>query len=222
MIDFDYIECGDCLKLMQQIPDKSIDVTFTSPLYNRKRNDKYSFYSDTIDDYFSFLCAFTEECLRITKKHIIVNVQKNYYNKQDVFNYIGKYAQNIVEIIIWEKTNPMPASGRNITNAYEFFIVLGDKPLKAAATYVKNIISTSVNSNMPKEHKAVMKKEVCDWFINNFTNEGDIVLDPFLGLATTAISCVELNRHYIGFEISEEYFDIACKRLDEVEGVKVG
>lgn len=217
-MDYDYIECGDCLTLMKELPDDSVDVTFTSPPYNRKRNDKYDHYNDQINDYFGFLCAFTDECLRITKRHVIVNVQKNFYQKKEIWQYIGRYADKITEIVIWQKLNPMPAGGHNVTNAYEFFIVFGDEPLKSNNTYTKNIISTSVNSNMPKEHKAVMKKEVCDWFIKNFTKENDIVLDPFLGTGTTACVCVEQNRHYIGFEISEQYFDMACHRLDEVEG----
>ena len=44
-----------------------------------------------------------------------------------------------------------------------------------------------------------------------------VVTDPFLGSGTTAIACVNTNRHYIGFELDKDYYDIACKRLDEVE-----
>lgn len=207
---------GDCLELMKNIPDNSIDISFTSPPYNRKRNDKYEFYDDRLDDYFGFLCNFTDELLRVTKKHVFVNVQKNYYNKEDVFNYIGKYSKQIKEIVIWEKTNPMPASGKNITNSYEFFIVLGNKPLKGNSTYTKNIIHTSVNSNMPKEHKAVMKQEVSDWFIENFTEENDIVLDCFMGLGTTGKSCLKNNRSFIGIEINENYFNIAKEEIESL------
>lgn len=207
---------GDCLEVMKNIPDKSVDVSFTSPPYNRKRNDKYEFYDDRLDDYFGFLCNFTDELLRVTKKHVFVNIQKNYYNKEDVFNYIGKYSKKIKEIVIWEKTNPMPASGNSITNSYEFFIVLGDKPLKSNTTYTKNIIHTSVNSNMPKEHKAVMKQEVSDWFIENFTEENDIVLDCFMGLGTTGKSCLKYNRSFIGIEINENYYNIAKRDIESI------
>ena len=148
--------------------------------------------------------------------NLFVNVQKNYYNKEDVFNYIGKYSKQIKEIVIWEKTNPMPASGNSITNSYEFFIVLGDKPLKSNTTYTKNIIHTSVNSNMPKEHKAVMKPEVSDWFIENFTEENDIVLDCFMGLGTTGKSCLKNNRSFIGIEINENYFNIAKNDIESM------
>ena len=206
------IQRGDCLELMKSLPDKSVDISFTSPPYNRKRNDKYAFYNDSIDDYFTFLKCFTDELIRITKGNVFVNIQKTYYNKQDVFKYIGHYSKDICEIIVWEKTNPMPASGTSITNSYEMFIVFGKK-LKSNTTYTKNIISTSVNSNMPKEHKAVMKQEVADWFIDKFTKEGDTVLDPFMGTATTGVSCVSKNRNFIGFEIDKRYFELSRERL---------
>lgn len=206
------IKQGDCLELMKDIPDNSIDISFTSPPYNRKRNDKYKFYNDTIDDYLSFLKSFTDELLRVTKGNVFVNIQKNYYNKSEIFSYLGYYSDKICEVIIWEKTNPMPASGFNITNSYEMFIVFG-KSLKSNTTYTKNIISSSVNSNMPKEHKAVMKQEVSDWFIEKFTKEGDVVLDCFMGLGTTAISCQKFNRDFIGIEIDKNYFSIAKERL---------
>ena len=206
---------GDCLEILKTFTDKSVDVSFTSPPYNRKRNDKYENYDDTIVDYYGFLCNFTNELLRITKKWVFVNIQTNYYNRSDVYKYIGNYADKIQNIIIWEKTNPMPASGNNITNAVEYFIVLGNNSLKSNTTYTKNHISTSVNPQMDKIHKAVMKQEVSDWFIEKFTNENDLVLDPFMGLGTTGISCKKMNRDFIGIELDKNYYDIAEKRINE-------
>lgn len=204
----------DCFKTMKEMADKSVDISFTSPPYNRKRNDKYKNYDDDIKDYYKFLCDFTDELLRITKKYIFINLQKNYYNKKDIFKYIGKYSDKIVEIIVWEKTNPMPASGLNITNAYEFFFVLSDSALKSNTTYTKNIISSSVNSATTlKEHKAVMKQEISDYFIEKFTNVSDIVLDCFMGTGTTGVSCVKLNRNFIGIEIDKKYYEIAKERI---------
>ena len=207
---------GDCLEIMKEFADKSVDISFTSPPYNRKRNDKYENYDDTIEDYFGFLCNFTNELIRITKKWSFINIQTNYYNRSEIYKYIGEYADKIQNIIIWEKTNPMPACGNNITNAVEYFIVIGDKSLKSNTTYTKNHISSSVNSKMDKIHKAVMKQEVCDWFIDKFTNENDVILDPFMGLGTTGISCKKMNRDFIGIELNKEYFDIAEKRINEI------
>lgn len=206
---------GDCLEILKTFTDKSVDVSFTSPPYNRKRNDKYENYDDTIVNYYGFLCDFTNELLRITKKWVFVNIQTNYYNRSDVYKYIGNYADKIQNMIVWEKTNPMPASGNNITNAVEYFIVLGNNSLKSNTTYTKNHISSSVNSQMDKIHKAVMKQEVCDWFIEKFTNENDLVLDPFMGLGTTGISCKKMNRDFIGIELDKSYYEMAEKRIND-------
>ena len=54
-------------------------------------------------------------------------------------------------------------------------------------------------------------------FIELHTKEGDIVIDPFLGSGTTAVACLELNRHFIGIELSSEYCEIAKKRIREIQ-----
>lgn len=211
---------GDCLEIMANMKDNSGDISFTSPPYNRKRNDKYEKYDDTLDDYYGFLVKTIDNLLRITKRHVIFNIQTNYYNKQDVYKIIGKYADKIQQIFIWEKSNPLPANGHNITNSYELFIALGDKPIKSNTTYTKNHITTSVNSETTtKIHKAVMKQEVADWFIEKFTREGDIVFDCFAGLGTTMISCIKCNRDCIGIELNKEYIKIAKDRIKEAQNL---
>lgn len=207
---------GNCFDLFRDIGDNAVDHVFFSPPYNRKRNDKYSFYNDTLVDYYGFLFNLVQESLRVAKKHVFLNIQTNYYNKADVYKIIGAFAEKIVQVFVWEKTNPMPRGGRSIINSYELFIVLGDRPLLGKCTYTKNIIRTSVYSKMPKEHKAVMHPFVADWFIKNFTEESEIVLDPCMGVGTTAIACIKNNRNYIGFEISKEYCDIAEARISEL------
>lgn len=205
--------CGDCFNLLSKI---KCDIVFTSPPYNRKRNDKYKNYDDTIDDYFAFLVNFIESAQY--NKYLFLNVQTNFYNKQDVYKLIGKYYNKIQQIFIWEKSNPMPAQGYSITNAYEYFLVFGNKALKSNYTYTKNILTTSVNSSTTtKIHKAVMKQEVADWFIRNFTVDNDIVLDPFMGLGTTGISCKKYNRDFIGIEKNKQYYDIAMRRIKKEE-----
>lgn len=204
----------DCIEFIKTFPDKYFDVTFTSPPYNRKRNDKYEKYNDNVEDYFEWLVIVIDELLRVTKKHVIFNVQTNYYNRQDIYKLYGKYYNRIVEVIVWEKTNPLPASGLNITNAIEYFIVFGDEPLKSNKTYTKNILRTSVNSKMPKNHKAVMRQDVSDYFIGNFTSLGDKVLDPFLGMGTTGISCKKLGRDIYGSELVSDYYKEAVTNIN--------
>ena len=51
------------------------------------------------------------------------------------------------------------------------------------------------------------------YFVATYTNEGETVCDPFMGSGTTAIACIKEKRHFIGFELSKEYFDKAQKRI---------
>ena len=203
----------NCLDTMNKMKDNTVDIVFTSPPYNRKRNDKYEFYEDTKANYFEFLVNIINESIRISKGNVYVNIMKNYYNKQDVFKLLGKYHKDIHEIFVWEKSNPLPASGLSITNAYEFIICFGNS-LKSNKTYTKNHLTTSV-AKAYKEHKAVMNDKVASFFIENFTKPNDIIYDPFMGCGTTALVCKQLNRNYIGSEIIKQYCDIAEKRIQQ-------
>ena len=66
-------------------------------------------------------------------------------------------------------------------------------------------------------HPAVFPESLVADHIRTWSNEGDIVLDPFMGSGTTAKVARALNRKYIGFEISQEYVDLANKRLQETK-----
>lgn len=214
------ILCGDCMQLIKQIDDKSVDVCFTSPPYNRIRNDTYDLYNDTLEDYYKMIVDITDEMLRVAKREVIVNIQMILFNKVDVCRYIGNYADKMKGIVIWEKNNPQPATNPkndtfSITNAYEFFFVLsanGDNEFRAN-NKIKNIIKSNVNSEHFKGHGAVMKKDICEFFIRNFTKENELVLDPFSGMGTTALVCTQNNRNYIGFEVVPEYCQQSIERI---------
>jgi DNA modification methylase len=55
-----------------------------------------------------------------------------------------------------------------------------------------------------------------EYYIKKLTNEGDIVLDPYMGSGTVAEVCIKLKRRYIGFEINKEYWDLSNERIDLV------
>lgn len=207
---------ADCIELLPLIEDNSIDISFTSPPYNRKRNDKYQNFKDINHNWLEMNVLVIQNLLRVTKNYVFYNIQANYYNRQDVYKLIGIFYKEIVDIHIWEKSNPMPASGNSITNAVEYFLVLGSKSLKSNYTYTKNIITTSVNSNMPKEHKAVMKKEVVKHFISKFTKENDLILDCFFGVGTTGEVSIDMGRRFYGIEKQKEYYDMSVNRLIKI------
>ena len=212
----------DCLVGVKRIPDNSVDISFTSPPYNRIRNDKYSDYTDVLQDYYKMLVDITDEMLRVTKKDVIVNVQMQHFNKVEILKYLGHYSEKIKGIVIWEKTNPEPQRNYrekdksfSVTNAYEYFIVMNDNDASEFRAYgkIKNIIKSSVNSERFEGHGAVMKYEVAEYFIKNFTEVGDVILDPFMGMGTTAVACISQDRKYVGFELSENYIEKAKRRI---------
>ena len=66
---------------------------------------------------------------------------------------------------------------------------------------------------MRKSHKAMMNPKVAEFFLEKFTQEGDVIYDPFMGCGTTAIVSKKLRRDYIGSEIVKEYCEICEKEL---------
>lgn len=205
--------------------DKSVDCVITSPPYNRVRNDTYKFYDDNKTDYFELIDRFTEECLRVCKGYTIINIQQNHFNKHEIFKWVGKYYKNICGVVVWTKNNPQPGNNyheddntRSIGNAFEYIFVLSEdghdfRAYGKERTY--NHISSNVNTEHQEGHGAVMPEKICKWLIQKFTKKGDLILDPFFGTGTTGVCAIDLGRHYVGIEITEEYYKIAQSRIDD-------
>ena len=82
---------------------------------------------------------------------------------------------------------------------------------------VIHVVNASNQYTDKKLHPATFPEGLTDFFIKSFSDEGDVVLDPFIGSGTTAISAKKLGRKYIGFDNKKEYCEIAEKRLLELE-----
>ena len=84
--------------------------------------------------------------------------------------------------------------------------------LGRSMVYPTNVIHMATECSN-KNHSAVFPIDLPEWFIRLFTEPGDVVLDPFSGSGTTAVAAVELNRLYVGIDISREYCDLALNRV---------
>jgi len=79
--------------------------------------------------------------------------------------------------------------------------------------YPKTILKIKQEKGLHPTQKPV---GLMEYLIKTYTNKGDVVLDPTMGSGTTGIACVNTNRKFIGIEKDENYYNIACNRLNEV------
>lgn len=83
--------------------------------------------------------------------------------------------------------------------------------------YPRSIQKFNTDKAKGSFHPTQKPVALLEWLIKTYTNEGEIVLDNAFGSGSTLVAAVNTNRHYIGFETDEKYFDIACERLDSAE-----
>jgi site-specific DNA-methyltransferase (adenine-specific) len=81
--------------------------------------------------------------------------------------------------------------------------------------YPTNVLHLSTECSN-RGHSASFPISLPIWFIKLFTQEGDLVFDPFIGAGTTALACIKLNRHYVGIEMMEQYYNLAAQAIEKV------
>ena len=231
-----YIKQGDCLELMKEIPDKSIDLVVTDPPYVIETSgggicdDKSGIVKqfrehdlDSMKDGFSE--GVLDELCRVMKK---INIYLWCSQKQlfPLIRYFVEDKKCNFNLITWHKTNPVPACGNKYLTDTEYCLFFREKGVKIYGEFSTKFTYyvTPLNQKDKKvyNHPTIKPLDIIQNLVVNSSQGGDIILDPFLGSGTTAVACVNTNRHYIGFELDSQYYDIACKRLDEVEGVLNG
>lgn len=207
-MEYDYIERGDCLELMKELPDKSVDLIITDPPYGKKADKgtngfgsaKNRKYKGGWDSKIPEKAVF-DEMFRVSKNVIIFGG-----------NYFTQHLPPSNCWIFWDKKGDI--AFKNPFADGELIYTTFTKVVKKIVFRQQGFITDSKDK---RYHPTQKPSELVQMLIEQFSNEGDIILDPFLGSGTTAVAAVNTNRHYIGFELDEKYFDIACKRLDECE-----
>jgi site-specific DNA-methyltransferase (adenine-specific)/modification methylase len=183
---------------------------------------KYSNFSDNMpmDEYYIFHKKVLSEMLRVSKI-IFYNIQVVTGNKPAVFKLIGYFSEHIKDIVIWDKGYGQPAMHTGVLNAqHELILILGDNPIARAFTNpyfnrggLSNVWQIPRERSIYKKHGATFPKKLVEIILENFSKEGDIIYDPFMGSGTTAVVAKRMGRNYIGSETSQEYCTIAEERL---------
>lgn len=141
-----------------------------------------------------------ERCLHFTKQ------KKFKMFQQAVMVPMGNWAEKRLAKLsdadrIRDESRSLSGFGKNVSNW------LGKKNV-----YPTNVLHLATECSN-RNHSAAFPISLPSWFIKLFTEPGDIVLDPFIGSGTTALACIELNRHYIGIELMEEYYKLAIEAV---------
>lgn len=217
------IICGDAVTELQKIPNESVDLIVTDPPYgiSRELNCKGQRLGTTAKLNFNFgeWDTFNKDWFEIaltkTKGWMMT-----FCAKKDVGFFIdglGKKGFIAIDVLVWQKPDPIPLNAKSrFLNAWEA-IVIGKKPGAIwNSNYEHNIIKFQAPKGKSRIHPTQKPVELIKKLINLTTNDGDIVLDPFMGSGTTAVACLESKRNYIGFEISKEYWKQSLNRIENL------
>jgi DNA modification methylase len=239
------IHCADSLDIIKKFPDNCIDIVLTSPPYNFGINYENTNDVNIWEDYFNKLFNIFGECVRVLKDsgRIIINVQPMFSDYIPTHHLISNFFLKEGLIwkgeIIWEKNNYnckyctwgswKSPSSPYLKYSWEFVEIFCKNSLKKEG-YKNNIDieaeefkkwvygkwSIAPERNMKKyKHDAMFPEELVKRLLKLFSYKNDIVLDPFNGAGTTTKVAKQLNRKFIGIDISEEYCKTAEDRLND-------
>ncbi|MBI2600450.1 site-specific DNA-methyltransferase [Candidatus Daviesbacteria bacterium] len=235
----DYINkiiCGDCIEIMQKMPEKSIDLAVTSPPYNLKnstgngmkdgRGGKwanaqlqkgYHNYDDNMphDLYATWQRKCLEEMMRLLKDDGAI-----FYNhKWRVQDGLLQDRQDIVsgfpvrQIIIWHRNGGINFNRGYFLPTYEVIYLIAKKNFKLAPKANAYGDVWDIGQDLNNPHPAPFPVELIERIIGSTT--ANIILDPFIGSGTTAVVAKQLGRKYIGIDVSPEYCKMAENRIEK-------
>lgn len=219
---------GDCLELLKDIPDNSVDLVVTdcpyhivpggctnkgegNGIFQKENASNGKLFAHNEIDFSEWLPDVYRVLKPRTHCYIMCN-GRNLMRLQSEAEKVGFEYQNL---LIWEKGNVTP--NRYYMGACEFILMLK----KGKARTIRNASCPNilkVKNNVGKKHHPTEKPvELMQIFIVNSSDEGDIVIDPFMGSGSTGVACINTNRNFIGIELDEQYFNIASDRINRAK-----
>ena len=230
----------DVMEGMKLLPDKSIDIIITSPPYNKaglngvkadspknnwKPNIVYggdmSIDNKPEDEYQRWQIDFLNECHRVLKDDAsLFYNHKNRIHKGFIvspYEWILKSRMRVRQEITWNRgSNNNLAPYRYIpSNEIVFWLTKSKRVSFTRPVGLENKMETwNIGFKRNTEHPAPFPLEIPDTILACIPNDGDkIVLDPFMGSGTVAISAIKHSFRWLGFELLGEYVDMANNRI---------
>lgn len=234
---------GDCLEVMKEIPDKSIDMILCDLPYGTLKlkwdiiipfDKLWEQYDRIIKDNGAIVLfgsqPFTSQLinsnLKLFKYEIIwdkVNISnpmlakkqplKSHENICVFYKKQPTYNPQMTEGVVWNRGG----SGAKLSkhNAFDINIKRECKSDKTNLKYPKTIWVESNSNRTNRLHPTQKPVNLLERLIKTYTNEGEVVLDNCMGSGSTGVACLNCDRKFIGIELDEEYFDISVNRIFE-------
>lgn len=230
--ELDKVYCVDCYKAIKDVPDKSIDLIITDPPY-LIRNTKAGGVSelaksiqnmnDELEDN-NLTSGINEDILN---ELIRVSKTINMYiwcSKDQIPQYIKYFVlerQCAFDILCWNKTNAMPLFNNKYLTDKEYCLYFRKGAYCCPQSYedAKTIWYQPINIRDKElfKHTTIKPLNIIETLVRNSSKKGDIVLDCFCGSGTTCVAAKELERHFLGFEISKKWCGVAENRLNKID-----
>ena len=227
-----YLIKGDALKVLPEIPDDAVDLAIVDPPYNvlRSKNGYTRVEWDefgTVEEFSDFTTTYLKELERVVKKNGSIFVfwgEKHFFLFQDVLKSTNL---RCYKVVIWHYPNLIKgACNTRWVNTFDFIfhLVKGDKPYAFNAKFSKGEnrdvwIFTKPQTNFKgdkKVHPAQKPVSLYRRLIKMFSNEGDVILDPFAGSGTSLIAAIDMKRNCIAVERNEEFVKLTVERVKEL------
>ena len=220
---------GDCLEVMKDIPDGSVDLIVTDPPYKttsrgssggtggilkEEINKRGKVFKHNDIEFNEWL----PELYRVLKDTGHAYIMSNNKNLKNMLMEIENVGFNIYKTLIWAKNSPITNMYYMDSHEYIIFCRKG-KAKKINNCGTKSVLN--VDNPRNKVHPTEKPVELMEVLITNSSQEGDLVLDTFMGSGTTGVSCLNTNRNFIGIELDETYFNIAKERIEKAENEKI-
>jgi|SRR5690625_240081 len=211
---------GDCLEIMKDIPDKSIDLVVTDPPYlmnyktGRRKYDHR--FNDVIlgDNDEELIKDYIKECHRILKENTAMYIFCSIH-KIDLFKQELEKKFIIRNMIIWVKNNHTAGDlESSFGRKYEVLFLVNKGRKKFNGKRLTDIWEFDRVAGNEQRHQNQKPLELIERCIKKHSKEGDLIFDGFMGSGTTAIACHRLNRNFIGAELDEEYHNLATERYE--------
>jgi len=227
---------GDALELFRKLQDGTVDLVVTDPPfaieftprrtnYNRTQSRVLTGYMEIpAERYYEFTLQWMAHAHRVLKDTGSMYVFSGWTNLRDVLNAVHETGFHVVNHLIWKYQFGVFTKKKYVTSHYHILFCVKDArryKFNKVMHYPEDVwcIKREYWSGRLKTPTKLPLRLVAR-ILRFSSDEGDVVLDPFIGSGTVAVAAKLLNRRYIGFEVVEEYCRFARRRLRECENEK--